>query len=175
MKPHLVFGFFTALALATLGSATSLRDRLTPEEFAKAGLGRLSASELTALESALDAHGWPAATTTPAPEANASGASSPAVTSPPKAQLGDEQIMAKQATKPTSQVLVARVRGTMDGCDGKSTFALDNGQVWQQRNGDAFYFGRTLSNFEVVITRGPLGYRLQIIDLDRVIAVKRVH
>ncbi len=183
-----VLGLGTAAAAAEPPPAdTSLAHLLTPDEFAKAGLNKLTPAELAALESALMAHQQlPAAPATAAvPEkrkfslfghsAPPAAAGTKVISSQDKAAsgFGAEQI---SPTKPAdlTEELHSHIEGTFDGFSGRAAFTLENGQVWQQRNPETVSFPHKLVNPEVTITRGVFGYKMLIVPADRVVFVKRI-
>jgi hypothetical protein len=149
---------------------------LKPEEFAAAGLHKLSAAELASLEAALIRHGQLAAgksiPPTKAIRSTAAASAEPAAKSGP-ADFGAEQIVAAKPAELT-EALRSRISGTLDGFSGRAVFLLENGQIWQQRNPETVSFSRRLVNPEVVITRGAVGYLMLIVAADRLVLVKRV-
>ena len=149
---------------------------LKPEEFAEAGLHKLSAAELSSLEAALRRHGQLAAgKSTPAVRPTPAAPSAPAAPAAKTAtaDFGSEQVAAAKPAELT-EALHSRISGTLDGFSGRAVFLLENGQIWQQRNPETASFSRRLVNPEVVITRGAVGYQMLIVALDRVVFVKRV-
>ena len=52
----------------------------------------------------------------------------------------------------------ARIVGDFTGWKGKTTFRLDNGEVWQQRKPDSIRRTKRVSNPEVRITRNFMGF-----------------
>jgi hypothetical protein len=69
--------------------------------------------------------------------------------------------------------IVAKVVPSFRGWSGKTTFRLDNGQVWQQRMpGRLSYSG---GDSEVVVTKNLMGgYILEHVESGRSVLVKRV-
>lgn len=162
------------LACASRGTAApapaSVIHALTPEEFAKAGLNKLSPEELTFLEEALARH-QPGTSVSTAPVAP----TEKVVKSTDKAagSFGAEQVT--PASRVVSQEeLHARIEGTIESFSGRAVFVLDNGQIWQQRIPDTVFFNPKLVNPEVIITRGFIGYKMLIVPANRVVFVKRV-
>ena len=162
--------FLACAALAAANPApASLIKTLTPEEFAKAGLSRLTPDELTFLEEALTRHQEGTAQATPV------APTEPVVKSTDRAarSFGAEQIAPVQKVV-TDQELHAHIEGTIESFSGRAVFVLDNGQIWQQRNPETVYFTPKLENPEVVITRGLVGYKMLIVEANRVVFVKRI-
>ena len=181
---RIVPALLTSLALlvcvarATAAPAPgSVINTLTPEEFAKAGLNKLTPEELVNLEEALARH-QPAAN--PASQAFASDQTPPAPTEKvvkstdkAAASFGSEQITPAPRVV-SHEELHAHIEGTIESFSGRAVFVLDNGQIWQQRIPDTVYFSPKLVNPEVIITRGFVGYKMLIVDANRIVFVKRV-
>jgi hypothetical protein len=158
-----------ALGLAGLVAAEpapspSLRKLLTPQEFERAGLTKLTPGELGALEAALAAHARP-------PTSSTRGAPSRSETAAESRRFGEEELHRAPAT---GAELRTRIEGTVTDLTGRSVFALENGQVWQQRIPDRILVPRPLLNPEVIITHGIGGYKMDITGLDRIVFVKRI-
>ena len=162
--------FLTCAASAAASTApASIIKTLTPEEFAKAGLGKLSPEELIFLEEALARHQEGVAQAAPvAPTETVIKSTDKAASS-----FGAEQVAPVQKVV-TDQELHAHIEGTIESFSGRAVFVLDNGQIWQQRNPETVYFTPKLENPEVVITRGLIGYKLLIVEANRVVFVKRI-
>jgi len=149
-----------------------LQSLLSPEEFKNAGLEKLTPDELGALEAALlKHHALPKAKkgkSTVAPAAASSG-------SPKKA---DDDFGAEQLSRPKSEdtpsELHSRIEGALQEFSGRAVFVLENGQIWQQRIPQAYYFPHKLVNPEVIITKGLGGYKMAIVAADAVVFVKRI-
>ena len=158
----------TALAVAA-SDPVSLIHALTPEEFAKAGLNKLTPEELTFLEQALASHQQVTAQAAPvAPTEKVVKSTDKAA-----ASFGAEQVT--PATRVvTEQELHAHIEGTIESFSGRAVFVLDNGQIWQQRIPDTVYFSPALVNPEVIITRGFVGYKMVIVEANRIVFVKRI-
>jgi hypothetical protein len=119
-NPKRAWFFAPLLALALVGAVVAadhmvLQDRMTPEEFKAAGLDKLTPEELAALNSFLGRD---------------------------DAKRVAEQVRAEQNavagfgshTTPDNQPIVSRLIGRFDGWHGKTTFRLENGQIWQQND-----------------------------------------
>jgi len=127
---------FTAVCLtlciaASLGAAESFLRSLPAEQFAAAGLNKLTPEELARLERLIAEHeaGVKVAATTAAvakPEAKASG----------PGWLKALVTLQETADKPeAAEAIVTRLAGDYDGWNGKTVFKLENGQIWQQVGG----------------------------------------
>jgi hypothetical protein len=165
--------FATAVAAAAPDNSTLAR-LLTPEEFAQAGLDKLSSGELSALEAALAAHQLLPAAKHPAPPLPASSPTASVARQSPSPDLGAEQVAAVVATANTSGELRTHIEGTLEGYSGRAIFKLANGQIWQVRTPETVYFLKKLVDPEVVITHGLGGYKMLIIPADRIAYVKRL-
>lgn len=141
-------------------AAESVVSKLTPEEFKAAGLHKLSAHEIAALDAALQRQTAVApAKRTPEPSR--------------EALFGAETLpAAKAAAAPSS--IHTRIAGRFDGWTGKTVFTLENGQRWQQRIPDTYVAPRPLESPAVVLERGSFGYRLVIVELRHQVPVKRI-
>lgn len=142
---------------------------LTPEEFTKAGLNKLTPEELTFLEEALARHQQGLA------QAALEAPKEKVVKSTDKAaaSFGAEQVT-KEKKLVTDQELHAHIEGTIESFTGRAVFVLDNGQIWQLRMPDTIYFTPKLENPEVIITRGLMGYKMVVVEANRVVFVKRI-
>lgn len=164
----LVFALFLGRLHAS-AAPQPLTQSFTPEEFAKAGLNKLTPEELSFLEETLARHQQQAV------EAARHAPVKPVLTSkdPESATFGAEQVSKTKVVK-TDQELHAHIEGTLESFSGRAVFVLDNGQIWQQRIPDTVYLGKKLVNPEVVLTRGLIGYKMVIVPADRVVFVKRI-
>lgn len=169
----LLAAFSSCLAGALLAAEKppgGLVGTLSPEEFAHAGLAKLTSEELAALDAALSRHQTPSRPVAPAKPSQqpVSAAKNDA------AGLGAEQVAMAAKPADTAEQLRTRIEGTLDGFSGRAVFAMENGQIWQVRIPESVSFVHKLTNPEVVITRGTFGYKMLIVAADRVIAVKRI-
>ena len=171
----LLAGLFFCLTGALFAANPPLRGlvgALSTEEFARAGLAKLTNEELTALDAALSRHIIPPASKSTAPTNLSTQTTSTTKNDPPL--LGAEQVAMLAKPADTSEQLHTRIEGSLDGFSGRAVFAMENGQIWQVRIPESVSFVRKLTNPEVVITRGTFGYKMLIVAADRVIAVKRI-
>ncbi len=148
--------------------ADTLKDRMSAEDFAAAGLEKLSEAELAHLTRWLDGLRQP-------PAAPAAPVPTPAAPEPrlsAEERFGQEQIKAEPEPDVPAQIN-ARIKGEFRGWDGKTIFRLDNGQVWQQRVGGR-YRGKKRVDPEVVIEKGRFGYYLKLVDDGRSVGVRRL-
>ena len=184
MSRHAFLLFVTlCVALATGSARAELQDDMDEAEFRAAGLHKLSAAELAALNRWLDkappgtqaASGTAEAPVTKAaPSAPATTASSSSAPRSPDrvTEFGQEQLEVPVAAEvPTA--IRAHIKGEFRGWEGKTIFRLDNGQVWQQRVGGR-YRGPKMTDPEVEIAKGRFGYYLEVLSSNRSVGVKRI-
>jgi hypothetical protein len=168
MSPMLRCFLIVAALVARVAAADSpppsLRTIFSPEEFAGAGLEKLSPAELVKLEAALAAH-------------RAALGAAPPASGRSKAASNPREFGAEQIAKPAAETgteFHGRIEGTVSDLTGRSVFLLDNGQVWQQRIPDKIAVPRALVNPAVTITRGLGGYKMDVDGMTRTIFVKRI-
>lgn len=129
------------------GSWEGIQHAMSAEEFAAAGMNKLSAEELDSLNAWMKrflAHDSQQIVNT------------------------DPEIRKLQITP-----VRRRIAGPFRGWSGKTVFTLDNGEVWTQR-GLGRYFAR-LESPEVEISKNPLGfYQLKVVASGRIVGVARV-
>ena len=102
----------------------------------------------------------------------------PSVAQNPGSKKADDDFGAEQLSRPksdeTPSELHSRIEGTIQEFSGRAVFVLENGQIWQQRIPQAYYFPHKLVNPEVIITKGLGGYKMAIVAADAVVFVKRI-
>jgi len=124
---------------------------MTPEEFQAAGLDKLEAAELEALNR------WILQYT---------------VRDAPQVRQHDPTVR-QQVRGGDAGVLRSRILGSFRGWSGDTVFRLEDGQVWQQRL-PGNYFHRAESP-EVELRRNALGFwELRIVATNRAVGVKRI-
>ena len=164
----LFLGTCSALA-ASEPTPSSIIHTLTPEEFTKAGLNKLTPEELTFLEEVLARRQQDVVQAAPVKPTEKVIQS----TDKSAAAFGAEQVTPVQRVV-TEQELHAHIEGTVESFSGRAVFVLDNGQIWQQRIPDTVYLTPKLVNPEVIITRGFVGYKMLIVEANRIVFVKRI-
>jgi hypothetical protein len=155
-----------ALFLAGAGSARADEDfthKLTPEEFAAAGLGKLTPAELAKLDTLIHAHEAGAV-------AVAQVETTRSVTAKVKAE--DRQEAQKQANdgllervrvmlKPGTEIVYSELDAAIPpgflGFERGTVITLDNGQRWKVVDDANDYFRKTTRPLKVRITAGKLG------------------
>jgi hypothetical protein len=161
-------------AESATGGASSVTRALSPDEFARAGLNKLTAEELDFLEAVL------ARRQTPAPSSKAAPTAPPSAIAPRglskekiAAAFGAEQVA---PAKPTSDgdKLHTTIEGAVQEFSGRAVFVLGNGQIWQLRTPTDVFLPKKLLNPAVTLIRGAFGYKLVIDAADIVLFVKRI-
>ena len=193
--------FRTLALLALLVSAScafaasfeGLEGAMSSDEFREAGLDKLSAEELAALERWIAGRlgqsvaPAPAATSAapavlapvsvpsaPAPTASASPEPPPAAPPPaPEADPAIADIGLIKKTKDLPRSFRSRISGDFSGWKGETIFRLENGQVWQQRmEGE---WTTNMRDPEIEISRNLFGfYSMKMLATGRRIGVKRI-
>lgn len=134
--------------------APNVESLMTPEDFRASGLDKLSDAEREHLSEWLERYRQGAFV-------------GPDVQRPPSEWTEEE----KQAEK--NFQIAAKVVPSFRGWYGKTTFRLDNGQIWQQRMRGRLRYTGTSS--EILITKNALGgYVLEHLETGRSVLVKRI-
>lgn len=171
----LLFGTGRLVSAEPAGStATSATRALTPEEFARSGLNKLTPEELAFLDAALARRHAPAAPGKAAPTAVPTATTKrPPSKEKVSADFGAEQVA---QSKPMSDAdeLHTHIEGTVQEFSGRAVFVLANGQIWQQRTPTDVFLPKKLVNPAVTLTRGAFGYKMVIDAANIVVFVKRV-
>ena len=117
MKTVCVLLFFlsAAAAFAQMENFPGVQKAMTSDEFARAGLGKLSPEERAVLDEFIRGY------VTESSEKAATAAV-------------DQAVKEKKAVAP--DVIESRIVGTFNGYRGNSRFQLENGQVWAQAQRD---------------------------------------
>lgn len=126
-----------------------IRALMTAEEFFAAGLDALSEKELAALDAWLLRY--------------TAGESKVLRTSSEDVKKAEKEIE-----------IESRITGDFTGWRGKTTFTLENGQVWRQRKNEKYtYRGEDLP--KVKISKNLLGfYKMELVDIGKSVGVTRV-
>ena len=143
-----------------------MKELMSEQEFRAAGLDKLSADELKALNN------WLLKYTTDdvpelveeVPELKESVALKAAVAPAPAAAPQPE---------PEPERIESRIPGEFKGWTGKTVFKLENGQIWKQRRSGRYY--HKMTNPEVVITKNLMGfYEMKVVETGKRVGVKRI-
>ncbi len=161
----IVAALFTHTALAQT-SFSSLEEQMTGKDFQAAGLEKLSASELEALNA------WIRSRTLATLDTPKAGSATGAVYS---GQDGDTRgFESKQNKSSDRTTITSQIVGKFTGWDGQTIFTLDNGMIWEQTNKDKFYVKEVL-NPVVHIEPGSFGtWRLSVEGYATECKVKRI-
>jgi hypothetical protein len=142
------------LLAGTIQAATfsTVEERMSAAQFKTAGLDKLSAEELAALNAWLQGNAAPAA---------APGYAAPAD------MVGFRQ-------QDATGVVVSRIIGPFNGWDGKTKFTLENGQIWEQVEQGSLR-GVNLDSPMVTIEPGMFGsWRIKVEGLNATTRVNRI-
>lgn len=137
---------FTQTLLAQ-SSFSSLEEQMTGKDFEAAGLEKLSAQELAALNAWIRSR---SIATLDSPKAG-SGA---VYSSQAAGQDGDTRgFETEQMRSSDRSTITSRIVGTFTGWDGQTVFTLENGMIWEQADKDKFYV-KAIENPVVTIEPG---------------------
>ena len=159
----LFFAFAAPFAIAQdTTDPRPIEQRMTPEEFAAAGLGKLSPEELAALNA------WLRGTLQVETERAAAAA---AVAATEKVKDDNRGFFHFGSDEP----IVARLQGRFEGFARNRRYTLDNGQVWKQTD-TARLEGVSLDNPQVTVSPGVFGnvWYLQVEGYNKRAKVERI-
>jgi hypothetical protein len=136
-------------------SFSTLEERMSAAEFRSAGLEKLSAEELAALNAWLSKN----------------GTSRGSLAAPMDDRRGLREAPSPQSNGPINSRLVGESSGWSYG----TVFRLENGQVWRSVDRDSELSGIRLTNPAVEIRQGVMGtWRLKFADYNTATRVERV-
>ena len=107
----------------------------------------------------------------PLPAVPAAALPTPAPAPATAAGFGRGSMTPEQRGEPDR--IESRILGTFKGWNGRTTFHLENGQIWQQA--DSSTSDLTLQDPQVVIKRLGFGYLLTFPGHGATVFVRRVH
>lgn len=164
-----------ALPLFTVTVAASspapLQERMTAQEFRAAGLDKLDADELAALNAWLQG-----ATTRPGAPTAAKTGVAPAQVAVPE---GYSLVKTDSVTKPKHDDadrsdVISEIEGPFSGWSGATIFRLRNGQVWQQDDRTTLRL-KERTGVSVRIKSGLMGnWRMKVDGSNQWVQVKRL-
>ena len=165
---------FAFCAASAADKPQDVRDLVTANQFHQMGLDKLSPEELAAFNAWLATYRKPPT----APAVSAAAAAPvpatqlvPAASTHSDASFGQETLPPEERGEP--KLIESRILGTFTGWNGRTTFTLENGQVWVQSGaGD---FETHLENPAVVIKKLAFGYLLTIPGQGATVFVQRKH
>ena len=111
----------------------SIKQAMSPEEFHKAGLDKLSDEELRNLDRWLRGDREKTAKTA-----------------------------AAKTSKAKMDLIVSRVNGTFGGLNGRTVIELEDGTAWKQANADDHFRGSSVDHPGAAVIRGVFGYKMRI-------------
>lgn len=154
------------LFLVGLGQAQDFTQIMTPEERAATGLAKLTAPELAALQAVVERYRTATvpAGVRPAVAVKVDGAAPEGARAVPAAPekkgpgwlsvlISAEKVHQNSAHE---EKLESRLAGVLSSFSGRRKFTLENGQVWQMTQDDA-YAGPSYTNPVVTVRPGALG------------------
>lgn len=112
----------------------------------------------------------PAEPASPAPAAPAPASPAPGASTPAGANPADRFGLPESG----AMSITARIDGPLKEWRQGTLFRLDNGQVWKCVEEKSAYYPKLPDNAEVEITRGMMGYRMEIKAIRRKLYVRRV-
>lgn len=175
IKRCATFLAFLMLAHAAAAGGDFFRT-LTPEEIQSTGLAKLTPDELAQLEALVQRYKAGAIAAAPA-VAKAQEPKPP----PKPAMILPEWVGALITLERTSQkpdksdAMNDHIKGDFSGWSGRTTFRLDNGQLWTQANGDSYIYSPTLKSPKVKIYPASFGsFWLEIEGVNQRCRVKPV-
>ena len=150
--------FLTTASIVWSQPFSTLEERMSAAQFKAAGLEKLSPEELASLNTWLQEH-------------TSAGAGSVAV---PVMTHRREGLFGGDSIETDSNGVASRITGEFRGWSGKTTFHLDNGQIWQQVGNDK-WAGVKLTNPEIRIEPAFMGsWRLKVEGYNTTTKVKRL-
>ncbi len=167
MKRLLLLFFAISMSFAALAadSFSTFEERMSGKEFKAAGLDKLTADELAALNDWARRHS--VATLENASSGKADGASS--------AVSDDMRGFEDQPEDELDKIVNGTIEGTFNGSTGKGAlFKLTNGMVWQQTEKDSFYI-EPVENAKVTIEKSMMGrWYLSLAGQKKKVRVERI-
>lgn len=165
---------FTLAASAAVAAAapgfSTLEERMSAEEFQRAGLDKLDAAELAALNAWLQEQARPTAAA--APQAVATQAAAPQAV----AVAGDDRRGFRERVPAEGREPIrSRLIGESTGWSYGTVFRLENGQTWRAVERGSRLSGVRLHNPQVEIRQGVMGdWRLKFEDYNTRTRVERI-
>lgn len=167
----LLFVFLILLYSVPLLAAegfSSLEEQMTGREFTAAGLDKLTAQELEALNQWIQSRSLATLAGPAAPAAAAAAATAAPETT------ADQRGLRKEKEEEDRSTITSRIVGKFSGWDGESVFKLENGMIWEQADNDKFFI-REVENPVAIIEPGIFGtWRLHIEGFNSECRVKRI-
>ncbi|MEE8495908.1 MAG: hypothetical protein V3S21_05455 [Xanthomonadales bacterium] len=159
-----ILSFTMPVSVIAAEGFASLEEQMSGNEFTAAGLDKLTAEQLEALNSWIRKH---SVATLDQPKGRSYAVAVSAE--------GDERGFKnkKDSTKDRSPI-TSRVKGSFTGWNGHTVFALENGMIWEQVDKDKFHI-REVQSPEITIKSGRFGtWRLSVDGHNSNCRVKRI-
>jgi hypothetical protein len=150
----IAFSFATSTLMAA--EFSSVEEQMSAREFKEAGLDKLSAEELAALNAWIK---------------NKRPAAGQVYN-----RAADDKVRVGFVDSQSRDVVISNIAGEFKGWSGGTTFTLENGQVWQQSEGGELVGIKALMNPKVTIRPSIIGdnWKLQVQGYNSVVRVKRI-
>jgi len=155
-----------SVSLLAAEGFSSLEEQMTGKEFMAAGLGKLSAEELAALNA------WIRARSLATLDSPKAGAAATAAVVADTEQ--DMRGFRTESDEPDRTTITSRIVGRFNGWDGQTVFKLENGMIWGQADKDKFWV-KEIENPVVTIEPGMFGtWRLSVEGYNSNCRVERI-
>jgi len=178
------------LAVVAGFAAETFSTQLTPAEFERAGLGKLSPAERAELDALFHRYGGPPIA---APERKAAAvapqppAAKPPAPTPREAAVASAAEPAKSgffrrakktpaaAPKPAAEVIETEIDGSFTGWEETTVWTMKDGSIWRVDNRPRPYFTSRVANPKVKIYPAIMnGYWIEFVDLGTRVRVLRL-
>lgn len=172
MRSCLIVGILVMLAAASPATRADFLATLPPEEVKRLGLDRLTPEERAAVDAAVEqycktheakATQQAAAAAVVEYKAKQEPAAIARAVGAEKQKLDEERI----------ERFKSHILGRFTGWGGRTFFALENGQVWQQVGSEVYYLS-PVENPEIEVRKAPSGYYRLYLSEGVWVTVKRV-
>lgn len=170
-RPVILLSLLLAGRLAA--ASTGFLETLSPERKKEFGLDHLTPAQAAAIDAAIDQYQGKEDTRILTQKAAAAAVEEYKAKQQPGVVARALDIFKQRIEEDQVERFTSRVIGRFTGWDGGTSFALDNGQVWQQVGSEVYYL-RAVNDPEVEIRKAASGhFRLYLPD-GRWITVKRL-
>lgn len=161
----LVFAFSISFAALATDSFSTFEERMSGKEFKEAGLDKLTAAELAALNDWARRHSV----------ATLENAARGQAGRPASVASEDKRGFEDQSNDELDKIINGTIDGTFNGSTGKGAlFKLTNGMIWQQTEKDSFYV-EPIENAKVTIEKSMMGrWHLSLVGSKKKVRVERI-
>ena len=164
---------FSLLVCTVPALRASFLDSLSPEQKKALGLDQLTAAQAAAVNAAIDQYKGPADTKVLVQQAAAAAVAEYKAKQEPAVVAQAVSIAKQKQDEARVEHFTTKIIGRFTGWGGRTLFALDNGQVWQQEGSEVYYLS-PVENPAVEFRKAPSGhFRLYLPD-GTWVTVKRV-